>query len=260
MRDYEIVDENKDRNTGELQSFLLIWDDGEPEMKNATPENTLLFKHGLYEFLNGNNAVILNDDDPEVIVAPTGMEYAYMLRVRGHTVETTPNQAEDVLQGVMDVVEHGDLSTILDVHREIVSTQARQTLINALYETFSPSDKQRIDRVANGWLIDGFYLVNWKGNLYTADDDPEEGDYERQGSSAVKTDKSYELVILKQRGDVPDPVTVTINGTKHELTEREMLFLAKVKWVLSRTTYHPDIPFWKYIDRKNNAVPSDYDG
>ncbi|AGM11464.1 hypothetical protein M199_gp202 [Halogranum tailed virus 1] len=259
MRDYEIVDENRDRNTGELQSFLLIWDNGEPEMKNATPENTLLFKHGLYEFLNGNNAVILNDDDPEVIVAPTGMEYAYMLRVRGHTVETTPNQAESVLQGVMDVVEHNDLSTILSVHREIVSTQARQTLINALYETFSASDKKRITKAANGWLVDGFYLVDWKGNLYTKDDDPDEGDYERQGSQAVQTDKSYELVMLRP-GDVPDPVTVTINGSKHELTEREMLFLAKVKWILGRTKYHPDMPFWLYLDTKNNAKPGDYQG
>jgi len=258
MREYEIVDENRDRNTGELQSFLLIWDNGEPEMKNATPENTLLFKHGLYEFLNGNNAVILNEDDPEVIVAPTGMEYAYMLRVRGHTVETTPNQAENVLKGVMEVVENGDLSKILSVHRSIVSTQARQSLINALYETFSPSDKNRITKAANGWLIDGFYLVDWKANLYTKDDDPDESDYERQGSKAVKTDKSYELVMLKQRGSVPDPVTVTVNGNTHELTEREMLFLAKVKWILGRTKNHPDIPFWLYLDEKNNATPDDY--
>jgi len=259
MRQYEIIDENRDKQTGELQSFLLLWEDGEPEMKNASPENTLLYLHDLYEFLNGDNAVILNEDDPEVIVAPTGMEYAYMLRVRGHTVETTPNQAENVLQGVMDVVENGDLSKILSVHRDIVSTQARQSLINALYETFSSRERKRIERVANGWLIDGFYLVDWKGNLYSKDDDPEEGDYERQGSKAVKTDKSYELVMLRQRGSVPEPSVVTINGKTHELTEREMLFLAKVKWILGRTDYHPDIPFWSYIDRKNNAVPGDYE-
>jgi hypothetical protein len=28
-----------------------------------------------------------------------------------------------------------------------------------------------------------------------------------------------------------------------------MLFLAKVKWLLHRRHYHPDEPFWMYVDK-----------
>jgi len=31
-----------------------------------------------------------------------------------------------------------------------------------------------------------------------------------------------------------------------------------VKWILHRTEFHSDIPFWLHIDSKNNAVPEDF--
>ena len=259
MRNYEVVDENRDVQTGELQSFLIIWDDGEPELKNATPENYLLFIEELYDFINGNNAVILNEAEPEIIVSPTGAEYSYFVTVNGHTVETTPKQSESVLRGIMNVIEDDNYSKIRAVHSEIIRTQVRYGIINALKKTFSQSERNRITIADNGWLIDDFYLIDWKANLYTKDDDPEEGDYERSGSEAVKTDKSYEMVMLSQRGDVPEQQEVTIGGNIYTLTEREMLFLAKVTWTLHRTYYHKDVPFWLHIDSKNNAYPEDYD-
>lgn len=257
MREYEVVDENRDASTGELQSFLIIWENGEPEIKNATPENYLLFIEELYEFLNGSNAVILKEDDPEIIVAPTGEAYSYFISVDGSTVESTPSMSEDVLQGVMDVIEHGRYDKIKNVHWNIAKTQVRQSIINASYHTFDAEDKKRISRVSNGWLIDGFYLIDWNANLYAKDDDETET-YERKGSNAVSSDKSYELVMLSQRGDVPDVQEMTVRGETYTFTEREMLFLAKVTWILHRTEYHPDIPFWLHVDSTNNAVPEDY--
>jgi hypothetical protein len=258
MRDYEIIDKNRDSVTGELQSFLIIWEDGEPEMKNATPENYLLYIEELYEFINGNNAVVLKEESPEIIVSPTGEEYSYFLSVDGHAVESMPAQSEDVLQGVMDVIQDEDYSRITRIHEKIVKTQVRHGLINSLYSTFSESERRRTEIVSNGWLIDGFYLVDWSAGLYTSNDESDEDNYERQGGGVVKTDKSYEMVMLSHRGDTLEKQCVAIGGEEYTLTERELFFLSKVKWILHRTEFHSDIPFWLHIDSKNNAVPEDF--
>jgi len=257
MRDYEVVDENRDASTGELQSFLIIWENGEPEIKNATPENYLLFIEELYEFLNGNNAVVLKEDDPEIIVAPTGEEYSYFVSVDGKTVESTPGMSEDVLQGVMDVIENERYDKIKNVHWNMLKTQVRHSVINTAYHTFSDNEKRRITRASNGWLVDGFYLIDWNANLYSKNDE-EMDTYERSGSDAIPSDKSYELVMLSQRSETPEPQEMIVNGDTYTFTEREMLFLAKVTWILHRTEYHKDIPFWLHVDSKNNAIPEDY--
>ena len=253
MKDFEIADKSYDQETEELTQFLVFWPDGEPGLKIASPENKLLFdpqdqlpfENGMYEFLNGQEALLLSED-PEVIVAPTNNEYAYILRVRGNTVETTPNQASDVLEGVLQVAEEESVDKILNVYDDIMSSQVRQHVINALLSTFE--EDERIESLMNGWLIDDFYLVDWAASLYTKDDDPDEGDYQREGGDVVKKDTSYEFVDLNLNRDI-EPVEVGINGQRYRLSEREMLFLAKVKWLLNRRHYHPDEPFWRYADQ-----------
>lgn len=256
MKDFTVADKSYDKESGELEQFLVFWTGGEPELKRASAENILLFDpedelpfdNGMYEFLNGHEALVLSED-PEVMLAPTGNEYAYILRVRGSTVETTPDQAEEVLEGVLETAKSGSVDRLLNLYSSIISEQVRQYIVNSLVKTFDDSD--RIEVASNGWLIDDYYLVDWNASLYTKDDDPDEGDYVRSGGSAVKKDTSYEFVQLRMaRGTrEQDPISITINGDTYKLTEREMLFLAKVKWMLNRRHYHPDMPFWMTADR-----------
>jgi len=255
MKQYTVADKSYNKETGELEQFLVFWSGGEPELKRASAENVLLFdpedvlpfENGMYEFLNGEQALILSEE-PEVILAPTSNEYAYMLRVRGNVVETTPNQAERVLEGVLDVARDNGVSELLDLYHDIMNTQVRQRVMNALHETFDK--QQRIEIMSNGWLIDDYYLVDWSASIYTKDDDPDEDDYVRSGGS-VRKDGSYEFVQLRmsRASRDMDRIEVAINGEQYRLSEREMLFLAKVKWLLSRRYYHPDQPFWMTADR-----------
>lgn len=255
MKQYTVADKSYNKETGELEQFLVFWSGGEPELKRASAENVLLFdpedvlpfENGMYEFLNGEQALILSEE-PEVILAPTSNEYAYMLRVRGNVVETTPNQAERVLEGVLDVARDNGVSELLDLYHDIINTQVRQRVMNALHETFDK--QQRIEIMSNGWLIDDYYLVDWSASIYTKDDDPDEDDYVRSGGS-VRKDGSYEFVQLRmsRASRDMDRIEVAINGEQYRLSEREMLFLAKVKWLLSRRYYHPDQPFWMTADR-----------
>ena len=258
MKQYTVADKSYNKETGELEQFLVFWSGGEPELKRASAENVLLFdpedvlpfENGMYEFLNGEQALILSEE-PEVILAPTSNEYAYMLRVRGNVVETTPKQAERVLEGVIAVAKEGDASELLDLYNDIMNihdSQVRQHVMNALHETFD--NEERIEIMSNGWLIDDYYLVDLSASIYTKDDDPLEDDYVRS-SGSVRKDDSYEFVqfsISRSARDM-DRIEVEINGEQYRLSEREMLFLAKVKWLLSRRYYHPDKPFWMTADR-----------
>ena len=255
MKQFTVADTSYNQETGELEQFLVFWSGGEPELKRASAENILLFdpedelpfENGMYEFLNGDKALILLEE-PEVIIAPTSNEYAYMLRVRNSVVETTPNQAEEVLEGVLEVVKGNGPDEIISLYHEIMDTQVRQRVMNALYQTFDEID--RISRKSNGWVIDEYYLVDWGASLYTIDDDPDEEDYVRSAGT-VKKDGSYEFVQLRlsHKARNLDPVTVEISGEPYQLSEREMLFLAKVKWLLARRYYHPDQPFWMTADQ-----------
>jgi hypothetical protein len=252
-RNYEILDRNEDRD-GELQSFLIVWDeDGQPELKNATSENVLLYIHGLYEFLNGNEGVVLSRD-PDVMVAPTGNEYSYLLNVSGHTVETMPNQSAKVLDGVKRAVENNDTSKLKRVHQEIVSNQVRKSIINVLLKTFSADERSRISVESAGWVVDGHYLINWEAGLYTVDK-IDATTYEAVGGVS-ESDSTGEFVKLRQSKEI-EPADVVIDGQAYQLTEREMTFLAKVKWILHREHYHPDKPFWLYEDKRGGVTDVD---
>lgn len=252
--EFEILDRNRDQESGEILSFLVM-EGGEPVPKKATAENILLYEHGLKEFLSGHHAVIVSDNNPEVIIAPTGNDMAYLLRVNGSTVETTPSQAADVLEALKDAVEATNsmerddaIDAIVSVYDTIISTQVRRWLTRALKTTFDDTERQRIEEHDRGWLIDGFYLVDWNANLYTIDDDPDEGDYEVGGGGARQVDKSYEFLRLTPNHS-PEPQEVKVNGNSYRVSEREMLFLSKVRFILDRRYYHPDTPFWKYNDK-----------
>lgn len=250
-----IIDRSYNKETNELQQFTVITDKGQPSLVKATAENVLLydpedelpFEDGLYDFLNGDEALVLSDNDPEVMVAPTSNEYCYVLRVRGNTIETTPKQAERVLTGIKEATIDEELGTLVEVYDDIMSEQVRRHVINALHGTFD--EAFRIKETPSGWLIDDFYLVDWTASMYAATDDPEESDVRRSGSGVVETDRSYEFVQLRINREI-EPVEVSFSGETFRLSEREMLFLAKVNWLLDRREYHPDQPFWKFADKR----------
>lgn len=252
MTDYTVADVSYNQD-GEIEQFLLFWENGEPDTRRATPENVLLFDPednlpfdgGLQDFFDGDSALLISDD-PRVIVAQSGNEYAYLLSVAGNTIETTPSQAEDFLEGVYTSLTGGGTGDLQRLHREVVKTQVRRDIINPLQHTFPERD--RISIVSNGWLVDSFYLVDWDANMYTPKTD--DGDYKRENGEAVEKDTTYEFVRLNRSvSDEIENETVWINGDAYELTEREMLFLSKVTWLLNRRHYHPDELFWEYTDQ-----------
>lgn len=250
-----IIDISRDKETGDITQFTILDQRGQPTLKKATPENILLydpadelpFEDGMSGFLSGNEALVLQEDDPVVMVAPTTNDYCYILRVRDNTVETTPKQAERVLRGIKDAAIDGDVEGLIDLYDHIMSTQVRRGVVNALHETFD--EAFRINVTGNGWLIDDFYLIDWSASMYAKHDDPEEADKIRGGGGVTETDKSYEFVQLRLNRET-EPVEVAIGGETYRLTEREMLFLAKVKWLLNRRDYHPDQPFWMFADKR----------
>jgi hypothetical protein len=250
-----VIDVSRNKETGDITQFTIISSTGQPELKKATPENLLLydpadelpFDDGMSGFLSGNEALVLQEDDPTIMVAPTSNDYCYILRVRDNTVETTPNQAERVLSGIRDAVIDGEVEPLIDLYDHIMSTQVRRDVVNALHQTFD--EAFRIAQTSNGWLVDDFYLVDWSASMYAKHDDPDEADKIRSGGGVTETDKSYEFVQLQLRRDT-EPVEVSIHGETYRLTEREMLFLAKIKWLLNRRHYHPDQPFWMFADKR----------
>jgi hypothetical protein len=251
----EVIDVSRDAESEEITQFTILDEKGQPQLVKGTAENLLLwdpddelpFENGLYEFLSGQQALVLSEDEPEIIVAPTNNEYCYILRVRGNTVETTPNQAEEVLEGIKDAAIDEDVKRLVELYDDIMSSQVRRPVVNALHKTFD--EDTRIQITSRGWLVDDFYLVNWEASMYLRHNDPDEPDYQRGGGGVTETDRSYEFVQLSLRRDI-EPIEVAIKGETYRLTEREMLFLAKVKWLLNRRHHHPDQPFWQFADKR----------
>lgn len=241
MSDWEIIHKDYDAD-GELSS-LLVLEDGEPTQKNAIPENVLLYIHGLRDFLVGNKVIELEDG-----VHVASREEGYVLVVDGNLVEIPPKENERFLNYIKDYMDgETSVGVFKDLHADIIKDQVRRPVVNALRHTFGEK-KFDIQPQGNGWLIEDMFLVDWNANVYTKEDDPEEGDYIRGGGGVVKTDKSYEFVQL--RGPNPDPKEVNIGGERVMLTEQEMVFLSKVMWLLGRHKYHPDEPFWKYVEEE----------
>jgi len=250
MRSYEIVDKNYDKQTGELQSFLLVWDDGKPEIKSATPENYLLYIDELYAFLDGDEALVFDDDGKRISVLRADDKTSYYLSVDDITVIVDGRRAERLLNGIKAARERGVYTTLRAVHEMVLKSQVRQHIINVLYKTFDEEHRMRISISGTGWVIDDYYFLDWSASIYSKEDDIEEPDYMRVNNEAVKSDRSYQLVQLRDDSDIQD-VEVKINGTVYTLTEIEITFLSKARWLLDRYEYHPDVPFWMYMKNRH---------
>lgn len=248
----EVLDVSRNED-GEITQFLILGDDGQPDTRVASPENLLLydpadelpFEGGLDTVLGGDNALCISYK-PTIIVDQKD-EHSYVLSVGGDVVETTPTQADKLLQGVYDAIANENITTLQKLHERIKSQQVRRRIINVLAQTFEESHRITIE--PEGWVIDNFYLVDWNAKMYTTNDDPDEGDYVRSGNDTVQEDRSYEFVRFRNGIGDTGGQQVAIDGEEYTLTEREMLFLAKVKWLLYRRHFHPDKPFWEFAEK-----------
>jgi len=151
-----------------------------------------------------------------------------------------------VLEGVKDAAVNNSIEGLVDVYDDIMATQVRREVVNALIETFE--QRERIERTSSGWIVDDFFIIDWTASMYAKTDDKDSPDVIRSGSKVVEADRSFEFVQLKINREI-EPVTVSINGESYRLTEREMLFLGKVNWLLDRRHYHPDDEFWMNVDQ-----------
>jgi len=247
----EILDVTFD-DDDELEQFLVL-DGNRPKTKVASPENVLLYDPldelevgGIKQFIEGDTALLLSED-PDVMIASAGDEHSYIISVGGKIVETTPDEAEDALQALHDSILESDPHPLVDVHEKILKSEVRRHVVNPLKQTFD--DDHRISIEPQGWVVDGFYLVDWNAKMYTMNDDRDQGDYVRSSGDVVRKDTTYEFMRITHSLSDFDDVSVTIDGETYTLTERDMLFLAKVTWLLDKEHYHPDDVLWTYMDR-----------
>ena len=247
MSDWEILHRDHDRD-GNLTS-LLVLEDGEPTQKNAIPENILLYEHGLKDFFEGDNLLQFS----ESVYGGSRAGEGYILVVDGDLIEIPPRKDHDFLQAIADILdEDRGPQALRDIHQDIIAGQVRRHIINNLTHSFGKKAFD-IQVQGNGWLIEDAFLVDWNANIYTKDDDPEDGDYIREfGSGITKTDKSYQFVELDigHGEEIPEAETVDIGEKSVTLTDKEMEFLAKVTWLLGRWKYHPDEAFWAHVENQ----------
>ena len=248
-----VIDVSTNRDTGDIEQFTIINEQGQPELMKATATNMLLydpmdelpFDGGLGSFLSGDEAILLSEE-PKLIVSSTSSRNCFIIHYDGNTVETTPAMSESVLRGVKEAAVDEDIGALIDVYDEVMSTQVRRDVINALLDTFD--ETFRIEKTPSGWVVDKFFIVDWTASMYAKTDDPDSADVVRSGSGVVEADRSFEFVQLYLNREI-EPVTVSINGESFRLSEREMLFLGKVNWLLDRRHYHPDDEFWMNVDQ-----------
>lgn len=214
----------------------------------GTPENVLLYVHGLREFLDGEKGAVVSED-PYVAVQKTNAQSVYRITVDERPVESMPGQADDVLEALRDAIEDNDLDPLIDIYEEIIDSQVRRDVVNALREVLPNINEDRIETNDRGWVIDGYYVVDWTASVYIITDDPESDDYTVSGRGVSTTDKDHEFVELVP-DEAPERQQITLDGETVIVGEREMMFLSKVEWLLNRTDYHPDKSFWMYTERQ----------
>lgn len=234
---------------GEVHSISIFNESmTDTKLLNGSAENVLLYVHGLRDVLEGEQGAKLSDD-PHISVKKTAAESVYKLTVGERPVESMPNQADDVLSGLRAAIEDGNVSPILDIYEEIIESQVRRELVNELKNLLPNIDEKRIEVRDRGWLIDGYYVLDWTASVYVATDDPEEDDYTIQASGVGRTERDHEFTehTISQK---PERQKVTMpDGESVILGEREMMFLSKAEWIQNRTKYHPDEPFWRFTEK-----------
>lgn len=234
---------------GELANMFLVKVNGETKPVKNTAKNKLLYKHGLYGFLygGGNDRKVLSDD-PYVAVKPlqTDGEYRVWHGAEDMGVTVPPSKAERLLNGVVDAIEHNDLSRVESVYRDILNNQVRRQVINPLSIMYPQSEVVPTDE---GWVVRGLFKVTWEADVYLVGKDLDEGDYVRGGGGVTQTDEPQEFLTLEAQ-TVPEPKTVKITGQEYTLSELEMEFIAKIEYLLDFEEHIEDPSYIEVIKRQ----------
>lgn len=242
--DNPVVDVNAAGGT--VLTILLQEDDSDTTFVDGSTENVLLYLHGMRDFLEGNTGALLSHD-PTIALKAASADSVYHITVEDRTVQSLPSQADDVLLALKATKEDGDLQPLVDLHREIIDTQVRRDVVNRLLDPLPNLDSDRVTITSRGWVIDGFYVLDWTASLYVQSDDGEA--FRRGGGSVQSVDKSHEFVDLSLSNN-PQRKLVKLDGEKILLGKKEMRFLSKARWLMERTKYHQDSTFWRYAEQK----------
>ena len=251
--------ENEPEIIQELGNMFLVRVDGTTQQVASTPKNELLYKHGLYSLLHAGadaERVVLSDEDDDVYaaVAPTANDSVYNIWFGDpddHPLQNPPSKANEVLAGVRDALEDpADYSTLKDAYEWVRDNQVRRDIMEKLLPLFP-----RASVIPNeeGWVVEGMFLVTWDARVFIAGSDLDEGSY-RVAGGVTKTDEKREFLSLTPEKDPEETIEngdniVVIGGEEYELGELELMFLAKVKWLLHYDENLDDEAFWAVIKR-----------
>lgn len=240
---FEILTVNKSGD--EVISILLDRGRG-PEEVPGTDENVLLYIHGMYDFIHGQNGVTVQED-PEISIKPTSNNSVYIVTFGDRPVQTMPSDSDQILEAVKELKENGNIDLLREVYEKVIDTQVRRDVVNKLIGVLDNFPRERLRITDSGWLVDDYYLVDWTASVYTKGGTDKS--YHRGGGGVVEADKSHEFVELMADSE-PDRKKIKIDGEVKTLGEREMLFLSKAEWLINRTEYHKDEPFWRWNEKK----------
>lgn len=239
----------------ELGNMFLVRVEGETRQVGNNPKNELLYKHGLYSLLHSESEAsrtVLSESDPYVAVAPTSNDSIYSIwygEEDDFPLQNPPSKANDVLKGIRDgLSEPADYATIKETYEWIRDNQVRRNLIDKLTPMFPSAS---VIPNEEGWVVEGIFLVTWDARVFISAADLEENSYVVRGG-ITEADGKREFLSLTPDADPEEVVerkTVRVDGEEHELGEVELMFLAKVQWLLHYNEMYDDDAFWAVIER-----------
>lgn len=243
----EELEAAEDVTVKDLSNMLLIEIDGRATHVSNTPKNKLLYDRetyavngkSLYTLLHGadeGERVVLNED-PYVAVAPSQHENVYRLWYGArdqYSVRTPVDRVEDVLRGIIDLVEDDDPGTLADVYDQVINNQVRREIVG-LFLDFEKLPTDRIDVLAEGWLLDEMFLITWDAEVYLFTESWKAGSYDPR--SAKQYEQPGEFLTITPTDDAGNPVEVEpqeipLGDRTVRFGELEWLFIYRVRWML----------------------------
>ncbi len=244
----EDLEAAEDVEVKDLSNMLLIEIDGRATYMSNTPKNKLLFDRetyavngkSLYTLLHGaeeESRIVLCDDDPYVAIAPSPHENVYRLWYGSrnqYSVRTPVGRVEDVLRGIISLVEDDDPEQLADVYTHVIDNQVRREIVG-LFLDFGKLPTDRIEVLAEGWLIDEMFLVTWDAEVYLFTDNWRAGSYDPRSSEQYE--HPGEFLTITPTDDAgepidPEPHDVSVGEQTVRFGKLEWVFIYRVQWLL----------------------------
>lgn len=229
--DPENLDKARVVEGSELSNMFLVEIDGKTKPVKNTAKNELLYKHGLYEFLYGENTErkILSDKNPYIAIRPHHEdEYKVWFEDEDMPVVVPADKSERLLRGIGEYLEEGRHSRIKSVYREILDNQVRRKVINMLSVIYP---QKEVVTTSEGWIVRGLFKVTWDTGVYIVSKDLDEGSYRAAGDTVRKIDTPQDFLTLKENYE-PDSKEIKAGDKTYLLTDLEMEFISKVEYLL----------------------------